>query len=170
MRSTLRTGALALAALAGLWGCDNANLAAPAEARLNDADRVVLGTETDVHEAALRYLFANKADQTVDAFCVSTGFPEADNDPSQSLLDRFLGNTPPVVPLSSCTIAVTGDTYNPTGGRAQWFFVGPATINARNATVGAGFHLNGRLRETFDCSLRYTTQWTVTNCTLVSAA
>lgn len=131
----------------------------------------MVNPEFDVHEATLRYMFADKGATGMDAYCVSTGHPDADVDPSPLLLDRFAGNAPPVVAYSSCTISVSGDTYNATGGPAQWFFLGSAAISGKRAQVTTGFHINGRLYERFDCDLRQTVAgWSVTGCTLVAAA
>ncbi|HEX5727578.1 MAG TPA: hypothetical protein VFX98_19050 [Longimicrobiaceae bacterium] len=171
--ATLRTGAARAAAallIAGAWACESAELAAPDQV-LFDERRPAPTSEVDVQEATFRWLFENKGATGFDAYCISTGWPESNDDPSAELLARFAGNQPPVVPLSDCTISVAGDTYNPTGGPAQWFFVGPATITGRTATLDAGFHINGRLAEFFDCTLRLTGQgWVVRECVLTGAA
>lgn len=167
----IRTGRLASFAVAALVlaACESQPTASAAAPLRSDADRLVVNVE-DVQEATLRYLFANKGATGMDAYCVSTGYPDFDNDPSTSLLDRFAGNTPPVVPLSSCTISVGGDTYNVTGGPAEWFKVGTPNVTGRTAEIAAGFHINGRLAESFSCDLRYQQAWVVTSCTLTGAA
>ena len=169
--SFIRTGRLASFAAAALVlsACESQPTAAPAGALLNETDRLVVNVE-DVQEATLRYMFANKGATGMDAYCVSTGYPDADSDPSSTLLDRFAGSTPPVVALSGCTISISGDTYNATGGPAEWFKVGTPTVTGRTATVQTGFHINGRLAESFVCGLRYRDAWTVTGCTLTGAA
>lgn len=168
--SFIRTGRLAsfAAAVLVLAACESQPTAPIAAPLHNDADRLVVNVE-DVQEATLRYLFANKGAEGMDAYCVSTGYPDFDNDPSATLLDRFAGSTPLVVPLSDCTISISGDTYNATGGPAQWFKVGTPTVTGRTASVPAGFHINGRLVESFVCDLRYRNAWTVTGCELTSA-
>ena len=170
--TSLRTRGLRAAAaflLVAAWGCESAPATAP-EAAVKSEDRVV-SPEFDIHEATLRYMFAGHGATGMDAYCVSTGYPDADNDPGSLLLDRFAGATPQVVPYSSCTITVGGDTYNPTGGPAQWFFLSPAAISGKRATVTTGFHINGRLFERYDCQLRQTgTGWSVSGCTLTAAA
>jgi hypothetical protein len=76
-----------------------------------------------------------------------------------------------VVAYSNCTIAVTGDIYNPTGGQAEWFFLGTPTISGKSAEIAAGFHLNGRLSERFLCNLRQTGGvWAIRSCTLTASA
>ncbi len=168
----IRTGRVAAFAAAALIlaACESQPTAAVAGAPLlNDADRLVVNVE-DVQEATLRYMFSTKGAEGMDAYCVSTGYPDADNDPSASLLARFAGNTPPVVALSGCTISIAGDTYNATGGPAEWFKVGTPTVTGRTATIQTGFHINGRLAESFLCDLRYRDAWTVTGCTLTGAA
>ena len=167
----IRTGRLASFAVAALVlaACESQPTASVAAPLHNDADRLVVNVE-DVQETTLRYLFANKGSAGMDAYCVSTGHPDFDNDPTSTLLDRFAGNTPPVVALSGCTISVTGNTYNATGGPAQWFKVGSPQVAGRKATVPAAFHINGRLAEWFSCELRYQQAWTVTECTLTGAA
>ena len=167
----IRTGRLASFAVAALVlaACESQPAASVAAPLHNDADRLVVNVE-DVQEATLRYLFANKGATGMDAYCVSTGYPDFDNDPTSTLLDRFAGNTPPVVALSGCTISVGGDTYNATGGPAEWFKVGTPTVTGRTAEIAAGFHINGRLAESFICDLRYQQAWTVTGCTLTGAA
>jgi hypothetical protein len=122
-----------------------------------------------VQEAALRWLIANKSATGIDAQCVSSGYPDLDNDPSSLLLDRFAGSTPPVVPLSSCAVDVSGITYNPTGGFAQWFKLGEPQIAGRRATIPAAMQLNGRLYEGYECRARLQSAWTVTGCDLVVA-
>lgn len=172
-RSTsLRTRGLRAAAalmLLAAWGCESARVTAP-EAALKSDGRVI-SPEFDIHESTLRYMFANHGATGMDAYCVSTGYPDADNDPSTLLLDRFAGNTPQVVPYSSCTISIGGDTYNPTGGPAQWFFLSSAAISGKRARVTTGFHINGRLFERWECDLRQTgTGWSVSGCVLTAAA
>lgn len=173
-RQTLRGGAHAAAALliASAWACESAAPTAPLAARLDgDADRPIATSPVDVQESTLRWLIDNKGAAGFDAYCVSTGWPEANNDPSVDLLNRFAGNVPPVVPYSHCTISATGNTYNPTGGPAQWFFLGDPIITGRTAEIQAGFHINGRLAEFFRCSLRLTGQgWVVRECILTGAA
>lgn len=167
----IRTGRLASFAVAALVlaACESQPTAPVAAPVRSDADRLVVNVE-DVQETTLRYLFANKGATGMDAYCVSTGYPDFDNDPASTLLDRFAGSTPPVVALSGCTISVSGDTYNATGGPAQWFKVGSPTVVGRTATVPAAFHINGRLAEWYSCSLRYQQAWVVTGCDLVGAA
>lgn len=170
--SFIRTGRLAsfAAAVLVLAACESQPTAtASAAAPRSDADRLVVNVE-DVQEATLRYMFSTKGATGMDAYCVSTGYPDFDNDPSATLLDRFAGNTPPVVALSGCTVSVSGDTYNATGGPAEWFKVGTPTVTGRTATIQTGFHINGRLSESFVCDLRYRDAWTVTGCTLTGAA
>jgi hypothetical protein len=174
LRQTLRGGARAAAALliASAWACESAAISAPESARLNeDAERPIVTNPLDVQEATLRWLIDNKGITSFDAYCVSTGWPEANNDPSPDLLNRFAGNVPPVVPLSSCTIGTSGNVYNPTGGPAQWFFLGDPVITGRTAEIQAGFHINARGAEFFRCSLRLTGQgWRVMDCILTGAA
>ena len=75
------------------------------------------------------------------------------------------------MPLSSCTVSVTGTTYNPTGGPAQWFFLGDPAITGRKAEISAGFQVNGRFAEFYSCDLRLTGQgWIVRECVLTGAA
>lgn len=169
--SFIRTGRLASFAVAVLVlaACESQPTATPAAALNSDAARLVVNVE-DIQESTLRYMFSTKGATGMDAYCVSTGFPDFDNDPSSTLLDRFAGNTPPVVALSSCTISVSGDTYNVTGGPAQWFKVGTPTVTGRTASIQTMFHINGRLAESFVCDLRYRDAWTVTGCTLTGAA
>ncbi|HEV3051763.1 MAG TPA: hypothetical protein VGX50_15765 [Longimicrobium sp.] len=167
----IRTGRLASFAVAALVlaACESQPTASVAPLR-SDADRLVVNVE-DVQEATLRYMFSTKGATGMDAYCVSTGFGgEADTDPPTTLLDRFAGNVPPVVALSGCTISVGGDTYNATGGPAEWFKVGSPTVIGRTASIETGFHINGRLAESFVCDLRYRLGWTVTGCTLTGAA
>jgi hypothetical protein len=166
--SFLRAGTAALL-LAAAWGCDQAPLTAPEAAGANVIAST--GDELEIHVATLQWLIANKSATGLDAQCVSTGFPDADVDAGTDLLARFAGRTPPVVAYSSCTIAVTGDTYNPTGGFAEWFFLGTPAISGTRAEVDAGFHLNGRLSERFHCFLRQTgATWAIRRCDLTFAA
>jgi hypothetical protein len=159
------------AAIALLAGCDAGNLAAPAGALRDQAARPAAPSEADVQEAALRFLFDNHGAEGMDAYCVSTGWPEANNDPEAALLDRFAGSQPPTVPYSACTISVSGDTYDATGGPAQWFSLGPAAITGRRAELDANWHINGRLAEFYHCTLRLAgDNWRVAGCTLVAAA
>lgn len=170
--TTLRRAAAALMLFA-LGACEAAPTAARTAAGRADEDGRVASPDWDVHETTLRYLFANHGAADRDAYCVSTGYPDATDDPSQVLLDRFTGTTPPVVPYSHCTISVSGDTYNPTGGPAQWFFLGAPqyTQNYSRATIQTGWHINGRLVEWYSCSLRATGTgvWSVSSCTLTAA-
>jgi hypothetical protein len=169
--SFIRTGraaSIAAAALVVLAACEQQPTASAASALRSDGDRVV-NPAFDVQEATLRWLIANKSATGLDAQCVSTGFPDLDNDPSPLLLDRFAGSTPPVVPLSSCTVDVSGITYNPTGGLAQWFKLGEPVIDGRRATLPAAMQLNGRLYEGYECHARLQNVWTVTGCTLTVA-
>ncbi|HEX2204865.1 MAG TPA: hypothetical protein VHG91_16265 [Longimicrobium sp.] len=166
---TLTRAAAALLLASVAWACESAPLAAPAEARLDEADRAPVVNPIDVQAATLTWLIDNKGAAGFDAYCVSVG--ENDDDPSAELLDRFAGRTPPVVPLSHCTVSVTGDTYNPTGGPAQWFFLRDPVVTGRTAELDAGFHINGRLAEFFHCTLRLTGQgWVVRECVLTGAA
>lgn len=170
-RAILQNGRRAVAALllATVWACESARVAAPDGALLAGGPPVI--DPVDAQETTLRWLIDNRGAEGFDAYCVSTGYPDADNDPSADLLNRFAGNVPPVVPLSDCTISVNGDTYNPTGGPAQWFFVGDPAITGHTAEVQAGFHINGRLAEFYLCTLRLTGQgWRVHECELTGAA
>jgi hypothetical protein len=166
----IRTGRAAsfAAALIVLAACEQQPTASAAPALRSEGDRVV-NPAFDVQEATLRWLIANKSATGIDAQCVSTGFPDADNDPSPLLLDRFAANKPAVVPLSSCTVDVSGITYNPTGGFAQWFKLGEPVIEGRRATLPAAMQLNGRLYEGYECEARLRSVWTVTDCTLTIA-
>lgn len=169
--SFIRTGRAAgiAAALMVLAACEQQPTAAPAASALRaDGDRVV-SPAFDVQEATLRWLIDNKSATGLDAQCVSTGYPELDNDPGSILLDRFAGSTPLVVPLSSCTVDVSGITYNPTGGYAQWFKLGDPVITGRTATLPAAMQLNGRLFEGYECHARLQNVWTITDCTLTIA-
>lgn len=169
--SFFRTGRAAsfAAAVLVLAACDQQPTAAPAASALRSDDVRVVNPAFDVQEATLRWLIDNKSATGLDAQCVSTGFPDFDNDPSPLLLDRFAGSTPTVVPLSSCTVDVSGITYNPTGGFAQWFKLGEPVIDGRRATLPAAMQLNGRLYEGYECQVRLQQAWTVTNCELVIA-
>lgn len=159
------------AVIALVAGCESGIPAAPAGALRDQAARPAAPTVTDVQEAALRFLIDNHGAEGMDAYCVSTGWPEANDDPDTALLDRFAGSQPPVVAYSGCTISVTGDTYNATGGPAQWFSLGPATFRGRRAELDANWHINGRLAEFYHCTLRLAGDtWRVAGCTLVGAA
>ena len=166
-----RAGSRAFAAvlLAGTWACEQADtIAAPEAASLAVA---TAAQELEIHTAALQWLIDNKSATGLDAQCVSTGHPDADNDPSASLLSRFAGRTPPIVAYSSCTISISGDTYNPTGGPAEWFFLGVPDVTGNGAEVDIGFHLNGRLSERFHCYLRATgSTYAIKRCDLTFAA
>jgi hypothetical protein len=173
IRESLQSGSRVLAALllASAWACESARMAAPDGALLNEAERPAVINPVDVQAATIRWLIDNRGAEGFDAYCLSTGWPEANNDPSPELLNRFAGNVPPVVPLSDCTIGISGDTYNPTGGPAQWFFVGDPVITGRVAEIQGGFHINGRLAEFYRCTLRLTGQgWRVHECVLTGAA
>ena len=167
--SFFRTGAVAAFLLAGAAACESADISAPEAASAN----VIASTadELEIHVATLQWLIDNKSATGLDAQCVSTGHPDFTNDPGADLLARFAGRTPPVVAYSSCTISISGDTYNPTGGPAEWFFLGTPAINGTRAEIDAGFHLNGRLSERFHCFLRSTgTTWAIRRCDLTFAA
>jgi hypothetical protein len=170
--SFIRTGraaSIAAAALVVFAACEQQPTASAASALRSDGDRVGATSPVDVQEATLRWLIANKSATGLDAQCVSVGFPSLDDDPGAALLDRFAGSTPPVVPLSSCTVDVTGITYNPTGGFAQWFKLGDPQIAGRKATIPAAMQLNGRLYEGYECHARLQSTWTVSDCTLTVA-
>ena len=167
-----RTGRVASFAAAALLlaACESQPTAsAAAAASFNEDDRVAQSTPLDVQEAALRWLIENESATGLDAQCVSTGYPETTTDPSSLLLDRFAGSTPPIVPLSHCTVDVSAITYNPTGGLAQWFKLGDPVITGRTATIETAMQLNGRLFEAYECQARLRNVWTITNCTLVAA-
>lgn len=166
----VRTGRAAsfAAALIVLAACEQQPTASAASALRSEGDRVV-NPAFDVQEATLRWLIANKSATGIDAQCVSTGFPDADNDASPLLLDRFAANKPAVVPLSSCTVDVSGITYNPTGGFAQWFKLGDPVIQGRRATLPAAMQLNGRLYEGYQCQARLQNVWTIVDCELTIA-
>jgi hypothetical protein len=167
MTKTLR-GAAAAFLIASAWACDSAPTASPETAALNV---VTASVDVDVQAATLQWLIDNKSATGLDAQCVSVGYPNADVDPGADLLDRFAGRIPPVVAYSNCTISIYGDTYNPTGGQAEWFFLGTPTISGKSAEIAAGFHLNGRLSERFLCNLRQTGGvWAIRNCTLTASA
>lgn len=168
--SFIRTGRAAsfAAAVLVLAACEQQPTAPAASALRTGGERVV-NPAFDVQEATLRWLIDNKSATGLDAQCVSTGFPDFDNDPSPLLLDRFAANATPVVPLSSCTVDVSGITYNPTGGFAQWFKLGEPVISGRRATLPAAMQLNGRLYEGYECQARLQQTWTITNCELVVA-
>ena len=169
--SFIRTGRIASFAAAALVlaACESQPTASAAGASFDEGDRVAQSTPLDVQEAALRWLIENKSATGLDAQCVSTGYPETTTDPSSLLLDRFAGRTPPVVPISDCTVEVGGITYNPTGGFAQWFKLGEPVITGRTATIETAMQLNGRLFEAYECDARLRNVWTITRCTLVAA-
>jgi hypothetical protein len=161
-------GAAAALLIAVAWACESHQIASPEGASLH----VFASSEdVDVQAATLQWLIDNKSATGLDAQCVSVGYPDAELDPGHDLLDRFFNYVPAVVPYSSCTIDLGGDRYRPTGGAAEWFFLGTPTVTRRSAEIAAGFHLNGRLSERFLCKLRQTgTGWAVRNCTLTAAA
>ncbi|HEY0017691.1 MAG TPA: hypothetical protein VGC13_15370 [Longimicrobium sp.] len=169
----IRTGRLASFAAAALVlaACESQPTTPTAAAPLlNETDRLVVNVE-DVQESTLRYLFSTKGAEGMDAYCVSTGYPESDDDAAATLLARFADQKPAVVALSGCTISVSGDTYNATGGPAEWFKVGSPQVQGRKASIPAAFHINGRLAESFLCELRYHRgAWTVAGCELTAAA
>lgn len=170
--SLLRTGRAAslAAAVLVLAACEQQPLATPASARMEEAQRVSATAPLDVQTAALEWLIANKSAQGIDAYCVSTGYPELTEDPSASLLERFAGRKPAVVPLSECTVEISGITWNQTGGFAEWLKVGEPQIRGARAAIPAAFQLNGRLFEAFQCEARRRHDaWTVTDCVLVAA-
>jgi hypothetical protein len=169
--SFIRTGRVAsfAAALLVLAACDQQPTAASAADASRSDEARVINPAFDVQEATLAWLIANKSATGLDAQCVSTGFPDVDSDPSPLLLDRFAAYTPPVVPLSSCTVDVTAITYNPTGGFAQWFKLGEPVISGRKATLPAAMQLNGRLYEAYECQARLQSTWTITRCDVVVA-
>ena len=163
-----RVAAFAAAALV-LAACEQQPTAAPAQASFNAGDRIASSVTLDVQEAALRWLIANKSALNIDAQCVSSGYPELDDDASSLLLDRFAANKPAVVPLSACTVDVSGITYNATGGYAQWFKLGEPQVAGRRATLPAAMQLNGRLYEGYECHARLQNVWVVTDCALTIA-
>lgn len=169
----IRTGRIASFAAAALVlaACESQPTAATATAgaSFTEDDRIAQSTTLDVQEAALRWLIDNKSATGLDAQCVSTGYPELDADPSSLLLDRFAGSTPQIVPLSHCTVDVSGITYNPTGGFAQWFKLGTPVITGRTATIETAMQLNGRLFEAYACEARLRNVWTITGCVLTAA-
>lgn len=165
---TGRAASIAAAALMVLAACEQQPTATAAPALRADGDRVV-NPAFDVQEATLRWLIANKSATGIDAQCVSVGYPDLNDDPSPLLLDRFDGSTPPVVPLSACTVDVSAITYDATGGLAQWFKLGEPQITGRRATLPAAMQLNGRLFEGYECHARLRNVWTVTDCTLTIA-
>ena len=169
--SFIRTGRATsfVAAVLVLAACEQQPTASAASALRNDGERIASSTTLDVQEATLHWLIANKSATGLDAQCVSSGYPDLDNDPSSLLLDRFATNTPPVVPLSACTVDVTGITYNPTGGFAQWFKLGEPVVSGRRATIPAAMQLNGRLFEGYECEARLQSTWTVSTCNLTIA-
>jgi len=167
MTKTIR-GAAAALLIASAWACESGRIASPEAASLNV---VTASADVDVQAATLQWLIDNKSATGLDAQCVSVGYPNADVDPGADLLDRFAGRIPPVVAYSNCTISIYGDTYNPTGGPAEWFFLGTPTISGKSAEIAAGFHLNGRLSERFLCTLRQTGGvWAIRSCTLTASA
>lgn len=165
---TGRAASLAAAALIVLAACEQQPIASASAGALRN-ERIASSTSLDVQEATLRWLIANKSATGIDAQCVSTGFPAADADPGSLLLDRFSGSTPPVVPLSSCTVDVSAITYNPTGGLAQWFKLGEPVVSGRRATLPAAMQLNGRLYEGYECKARLQSTWTISECALTVA-
>ncbi len=170
-RATRSRFAAAALLLTALWGCESADgVAGPGAARTDETLAAPAPSVAEVQEATFRHLIASSGASGFDAYCISTG--ENDADPSPELLAAFAGSQPPVVPLSDCTISVTGDTYNPTGGPAQWFFVRGVTFTGRVATVDAGWHINGRLAEFYRCTLHPGPQgsYVVRECELVGAA
>jgi hypothetical protein len=167
MTNILRSAAAALL-IAFAWACESHQIASPETASLNI---FASSEDVNVQAATLQWLIDNKSATGLDAQCVSVGYPDEDLDPGHDLLDRFFSYVPAVVPYSSCTIGVSGDLYRPTGGAAEWFFLGTPTVTRRSAEIAAGFHLNGRLSERFLCKLHQTgATWTVRSCTLTSAA
>ena len=170
--SFIRTGRAAsfAAAVLVLAACEQQPLATPAAANLEEAERVSATAPLDVQTATLEWLIANKTAEGIDAYCVSTGYPDLTNDPGADLLDRFAGRKPAIVPLSECTVDVSGITWNQTGGFAEWLKVGEPQIRGANATIPAAFQLNGRLFEAYECDARRRHGvWTVTDCVLVAA-
>ena len=158
------------AAVLVLAACEQQPTASAASARLDEGERVSATAPLDVQTATLEWLIANKTAEGIDAYCVSTGYPDLTEDPSASLLDRFAGRKPAVVPLSECTVDVSGITWNQTGGFAEWLKVGEPRIRGAKATIPAAFQLNGRLFEAFECEARRQHGvWTVSECTLVAA-
>ena len=169
-RSTLRA-ALAAVLAAGAWACESAQLPAPDAALGSEIAAAPVADPLGAQAATLQWLIDNKGIETFDAYCVATGFPETQTDPSPELLALFAGSTPPVVPASDCTQGIGGNTYNPTGGPAQFFLLGDPVITGRRATVESGFHVNGRFAEFFRCELILTGQgWRVRECVLTAAA
>lgn len=169
--SLIRTGRAAslAAALIVLAACEQQPTASAAGALRNDGERIASSTTLDVQEATLRWLVANKSATGIDAQCVSAGFPNGTTDPSSLLLDRFSASTPPLVPISGCTVDVSAITYNATGGLAQWFKLGDPTVTGRTAVIPAAMQLNGRLFEGYECHARLQNAWTVTDCVLTAA-
>lgn len=170
--SFIRTGRAAsfAAAVLVLAACEQQPLATAAAASFEEAERVSATAPLDVQTATLEWLIANKTAEGIDAYCVSTGYPDLTDDPSTALLDRFAGRKPAVVPLSECNVDVSGITWNQTGGFAEWLKVGEPQIRGAKATIPAAFQLNGRLFEAFECEARRRQDvWTVTDCVLVAA-
>jgi hypothetical protein len=170
--SFLRTGRAAsfAAAVLVLAACEQQPLATPASARMEETERVSATAPLDVQAATLEWLIANKTADGIDAYCVSTGYPDLTEEPSASLLERFAGRKPALVPLSECTVDVSGITWNQTGGFAEWLKVGEPQVRGAKATLPAAFQLNGRLFEAYACEAkRHQGAWTVTDCVLVAA-
>ena len=154
--------------IAFAWACESHQIASPETASLKV---FASSADVDVQAATLQWLIDHKSAAGLDAQCVSVGYPDADLDPGADLLDRFFSHVPAMVPYSSCAIGVSGDLYRPTGGAAEWLFLGTPTVTRRSAEIAAGFHLNGRLSERFLCKLRQTgAGWAVRGCTPASAA
>ena len=161
-------GALAALLIAFAWACESHQIAAPENGSLNF---FATSADVDIQAATLQWLIDNKSATALDAQCVSVGYPDATLDPGADLLDRFFSHVPPVVPYSDCIIGIGGDVYRPTGGPAEWFFLGTPTVTRRSAEIAAGFHLNGRLSERFLCKLHQAgEEWRVRGCTLTSAS
>ena len=156
--------------LMGAAACESASPSAPEAASLDVIEAAPVINDEDVQAVVLQSLIADKGITSFDAFCVSLGDDPVD--PSPVFLDRFAGSTPPVVPVSQCNVAVTGTTYVPTGGPAQYFFIGTPTYTGRRATVSAGFQVNGRFAEFFQCTVRPGAQgsFVVQECVITGAA
>jgi hypothetical protein len=158
------------AAVLVLAACEQQPTASAPAALLNAAERVSATAPLDVQTATLEWLIANKTAEGIDAYCVSTGYPDLTDDPGADLLDRFAGRKPALVPLSECTVDVSGITWNQTGGFAEWLKVGDAQIRGARATIPAAFQLNGRLFEAYECEVRrHQGVWAVQECVLVAA-
>jgi hypothetical protein len=166
-----RSFAAAALLLVSATACETGGIAGPGQsARFDLVEAAPVPSADAVQSATLDWLIANRGISSFDAYCVSVG--DADADPSPVFLAAYAANQPPVVPLSSCTVAVTGTTYNPTGGPAQWFFLRDPVFTGRRARIDAGFQVNGRLAEFYTCTLHPGPQGTyvVQNCTLTGAA